>query len=240
MQHPAACVDGRGQPGRINPEVPQQLPAAVGVRRSELEGDPVAGQEVPQLVAARRPLIPDDPVDDMARAVRQRPCRQRLLNLRVKPLLRRDPPLHHERVDPSQRGGTLQGRQLGKGNSGGVMIHRHQQHPARVPVQLVRPVQEVDATHSGQVQVGGHNRYRPPGRGQLLQGGQPRRRRLARLHDVVEAESPGKRELRPSARLRIRVHDEEHGTSRGGLRRFVESHSSHILPRPMASAPTND
>ncbi len=98
---PLEWID-RGQPGGIDPEVPDKLPAAVGVGRGEFEGDAVAGQEVPQLVTARRPVIPDDPVDDVARAVRQRPGGQRLLHLGIEPLLRSDPSLHHDlSISPS-------------------------------------------------------------------------------------------------------------------------------------------
>ena len=54
-----------------------------------------------------------------------------------------------------------------------VPVHRHQQHPTRVPVQLVRPVQEVDAAHSGQVQVRGHQRHRRPGRASRSRAANP-------------------------------------------------------------------
>ena len=75
----------------------QERRARLGVRGVEAERDAVAGEQVAQLVAARRPLLADDPEVLVARPVRARPRAQRLLDLRVEPLLRRDPSLQDPR-----------------------------------------------------------------------------------------------------------------------------------------------
>jgi hypothetical protein len=59
-------------------------------------------------------------------------------------------------VDAAQRGRPLQRRQLAEGDAGVVAVHRHQQHPAGVPVQQVRPLQELHALHARQVLLAGH------------------------------------------------------------------------------------
>ena len=159
MLHRAVVVDHGGKAPHVNREVLDELLASLRVGGVELERDAVARQHVTQLVAARGPLLADDSVHHMTRPMRDRPGRERLLDLRVEPLLRGDPSLHDREVDLSQRGRALKRRQVGQRDPRVVPIHGHQQHAPGTGMERVGSFEELNAVHAGQLQVGCHQRH---------------------------------------------------------------------------------
>jgi hypothetical protein len=206
VQDRAVVADEGGKPLHVDAELADQLPPMLGIHRVELEGDAVAGQQVPQGVAARRPLLADDPIDHMMGSVGDRPGAERLLHLRVQPLLGGDPALHQEEVDPAQRRRPPQCRQLAEGNTGVVAVHRHQQHPAGVPMQQVRPLQEL---HAVQVQVGCHQRDLLAAVCQSLQDIQTGLGRIGGQDVIVGPEAASQRRLGRGAGLGIGIRDQQ-------------------------------
>ena len=208
VQDRAVVADERRKSPHVDAEVADQLPATLGIHRLELEGDAAAGQQVAQLVAARRPLLADDAVDHMAWPVGHRPGAQCLLHLRVQPLLGSGPPLHHRKVDPAERSRPLQPCQLAEGNAGVVAVHGQQQDPAGIPVQQVRPLQELHAVHAGQVQIGCHQRNLLGVLCQPLQRVQAGLGTIGGHHPVVGSEPASQRRLGHRPGLRVGVHDQ--------------------------------
>jgi hypothetical protein len=161
-------------------------------------------------VAPRCPLLTDDSIHHVMRPVGDRPSAERLLNLRVEPLLRRDPPLDDPQVDLAQHGRPLQRLEFGQRNAGVVAVHRDQKHPAGVPVQPMCPLQELHPAHLGQTQIRGDQCYFTAVAREPLERREARFRRARRHHPVVQPEAPHQRCLGRRPGLLIGVNDEQH------------------------------
>lgn len=124
-------------------------------------------------MAARPPLLADDAVDQVVRAIGPRPGTQRLLHLRVEPLLGVNPSLHDGEIDASEGGHALQCLQLAERKAGVVLIHREQQHTAGASLQQMCPLEELDAVHARQAEVGCYKRHLVAAVRQPLEGVSP-------------------------------------------------------------------
>jgi hypothetical protein len=123
----------------------------------------------------------------------------------VKQLFGRDPSLHDPEVYPPECGRALKGFQLTEGNTGPAAVHRDQQRTNGTPVQRVRPLEELDAVHSGQSEVGCHERHIIASVSQLREEVDPGLGRALGQHPVIGAVPPAQQVLEQRKLLRIVV-----------------------------------
>ena len=148
--------------------------------------------------------------------MRERPRRERLLHLRVEPLLRRDPSLDQRKVDQAQGGGPLQRGELGERHPRVIPVHGHQQDAAGARVQRPRPLQELHAAYPWQPQISCHQCHLTAPICKPAEGVQALLSSAGRQHLVVRAKPAHQRGHGLLARTRVRVNDDQDGPAQPG------------------------
>ena len=80
-----------------------------------------------------------------------------------------------------------------------------------------RPLEVLDAVHSGQPEVGCHERHVVASVSQPRERVEPGLGRVGRQHPVVGSEAPEQSRLGRDSVLLIGIHDEQHGEAERGL-----------------------
>ena len=240
VQDCPVVADGGGQRLDVDPQLADEPGAGLRFELVELERHAVASHDVAQFVAARVPLLADDPIDDVVRTVHHCPGGQRLLDLRVQPLLGSHPPFGDVDVEASQRHGPPQGGQLGERDPGLVLVHGHEQDADTAPVARLRPLQQLQRVHAVEMEVDSDQRELLPRSGGSLHDLECRRRIADGDDAVVRAEPPNQCPFHRDPRRGVAVDYEHQRADRARtavvtIHRAASSSRLHRNPRRVQS-----